>query len=248
VADTLAVGLVFSPSAVPGLSLALDYYEMKIDDAIGTLSAAQVIQNCHASGGSAPECAQITRPSPTAFPTEIRSLPQNIALLETSGVDIDASYRAGVGPGNLSLRLYASWLRTFKQQQSESAPVYEYAGRGVHLPNPWARPEWRGSLGLKYEVGNWGVSLSQQYIGAFELGSEEPNQIYARPDMGAIWYTDATLSYHLDGVELFLTANNLFDRDPPLIPGTTPGVNLPTILSLYDTVGRMTTIGARFNF
>ncbi|MFV3076345.1 hypothetical protein [Niveispirillum fermenti] len=59
------------------------------------------------------------------------------------------------------------------------------------------------------------------------------------------------LSHPGDGgaeTELFLTVNNLLDRDPPLIPGTIPGLNLPTIISLYDTVGRAYTFGVRARF
>ena len=45
-----------------------------------------------------------------------------------------------------------------------------------------------------------------------------------------------------------MTINNLCDRDPPFIPSTTVGNNLPTNLSLYDTVGRAFTAGVRFKF
>lgn len=249
IAGTVAIGGAWTPQSLPGLSLSIDYYRLKIDDAIGTLSANEVLQNCHASGGAAPECAQITRPAPDQFPSLILTVPENIAYLETSGVDFDLSYRTGLGPGNLSLRLFASWLRSFEQQQSAAAPVYEYAGRGAYMAaNSWARPKWRGSLNLRYDVGDWSLSLSEQYIGAFRLGSQEPNQIYADPDVAAVWTTDATLAYYLGKAELFLTVNNLFDREPPLIPATTPGASLPTINAVYDTVGRAYTAGVRVSF
>jgi outer membrane receptor protein involved in Fe transport len=49
-------------------------------------------------------------------------------------------------------------------------------------------------------------------------------------------------------VEAFFTANNLFDKKPPLIPGVTPGVNLPTNIGVYDVVGMSFTAGVRFKF
>src|SRR5262249_43548595 len=68
----------------------------------------------------------------------------------------------------------------------------------------------------------------------------------------AVWYTDLTLRYKLpvlDGnTEFFVTINNLLDKDPPLIPGTIPGVNLPTNIAIYDFIGRAYTAGVRFNF
>jgi len=49
-------------------------------------------------------------------------------------------------------------------------------------------------------------------------------------------------------IELFGNVNNLFDKKPPLIPGTVPGVNLPTNIAVYDFVGRAFTAGVRFKF
>ena len=48
--------------------------------------------------------------------------------------------------------------------------------------------------------------------------------------------------------EVFGTVNNLFDTDPPIIPGITPGVNLATNISTYDMIGRAFTAGVRFKF
>ena len=246
---TFTAGAVFSPSALPGFTLAVDYYKLTIDGAIGSLGTVQIVQNCFASGGTSPECALITRPSPNEFPSSVRNAPANIAFLETAGVDIDAAYAFGVGPGTLSMRLYANWLDTFKTQQSATAQVNEYAGTAQNSTQPIMRPKWRGSLNLRYDIGNFTASVAQQYIGKFRLGSQEPNQIYAEPDFGSVSYTDLTLNYRFErGFETFLTVNNLFDRDPPLIPGNTPGVNLPTIISTFDTIGRAYTAGVRFNF
>lgn len=251
-ADTFSIGGVLTPSALPGFSLSVDYFRLKIDGAIGTLSTAQIVTNCQASGGSAPECALITRPGANQFPTSIRMAPANIAFLETSGIDFDASYATTLGEGDLNFRLYASYLHEYKTQQSATAPTYDFAGYGSSANQPVARPKWRGTLNVNYTLGDVGLFLSQQYIGKFTLGSEEPNQNYVDAKKGAVWYTDATVTYRTQAMgaetELFLTVNNLFDRDAPLIPGTIPGLNLPTIISLYDTVGRAYTFGVRARF
>ncbi|HYE49654.1 MAG TPA: TonB-dependent receptor [Azospirillaceae bacterium] len=252
-ADTFTVGGVVTPSFLPGFSLSIDYFRLKIDGAIGSLSPIQMVTNCQASGGTAPECALITRPSPNAFPTGIRVAPANIAFLKTSGIDFDATYRTEVGEGDLTLRLYASYLDEYKTQQSATAPVYDFAGFGSSANQPVARPKWRGTFNVNYEIGDFSFFISEQYIGKFTLGSQEPNQTYIDPKKSAVWYTDATVSYKLPpfggaDTELFVTVNHVFDRDPLLIPGTIPGLNLPTIISLYDTVGRAFTVGARVRF
>lgn len=251
-ADTFSIGAVVTPEAIPGLSLSVDYFRLKIDGAIGSLGSNQMITNCQASGGTAPECALITRPSPTAFPTAIRNAPANIAFLQTSGVDFDATYRTEVGPGDLTLRLYASYLDEYKTQQSATAPIFDYAGFGSSANQPLARPKWRGTLNASYDIGNFNIFVSEQFIGKWSLGSQEPNQNYGGKQQEAVWYTDATVTYRTEAfgaeTDLFLTVNNVFDRNAPLVPGTIPGLNLPTIISLYDTVGRAYTVGVRAKF
>lgn len=251
-ADTFSIGGVLTPSFLPGFSLSVDYFRLKIDGAIGSLTPIQMVTNCQASGGTAPECALITRPSATAFPTSVRLAPANIAFLRTSGIDFDATYRTEAGPGDLTLRLYASYLDEYKTQQSATAPVYDFAGYGSSANQPIARPKWRGTLNVSYDIGDFNIFVSEQYIGKWALGSQEPNQNYNGAKQSAVWYTDATVTYRTQAfgaeTELFLTANNLFDRDPSLVPGTIPGLNLPTIISLYDTVGRAYTVGVRAKF
>ncbi|RVT95134.1 TonB-dependent receptor [Sphingomonas crocodyli] len=253
-ADTFTFGGVLTPSFLRGFSISVDYYNLKIDDAIGTLSVAQIVNNCRLDA-NAPECALVNRPSAGAFPTSVRIAPANIAVLKTSGIDVDASYRTTLGNGNLSLRAYVNYLDSYKTQQSATQVVLENAGRGSNGSQPIARPKWRGTFNVNYENDGWGVFISEQYIGKFKLGfpaATGQNQVFADPDVGTVWYTDLTISKKIDAfggdVEFFGTVNNLFDKKPPLIPGTIPGVNFPTIISVYDQVGRAFTAGARFKF
>ncbi|SCW41088.1 TonB-dependent Receptor Plug Domain [Sphingobium faniae] len=250
-ADTLTFGGVLSPSFLPGFSVSVDYYRLKIDGAIGTLTARQIIENC-AANPATPECGLIIRPSANAFPTNINIVPANIAFLKTSGIDIDASYRRPLGNGQLGLRLYANYLDSFVTQQSSTAPAYDLAGTAEIGPQPIGRPRWRGTFNVNYTQGNFGLFLSEQFIGKFRLGSDQPNQVFDYPAFKPVWYTDLTLSYKVPArggtLELFTTVNNLFDKDPPIAPGTNPGLNFPTVISVYDIVGRTMTVGAKFRF
>lgn len=258
-AKTLTIGGVLSPSGLPGFSIAIDYYSIKVDSLIDQLSAQQILTNCGNSAGSGPECALITRASSTSFPSLITIAPANIAFLKTAGIDFDASYRTRVGnSGNLSLRLYANYLDKFDTQQFTGAPTLHYAGVNVVSSNPAGYPRLRGSLTVDYENDKFGVTLSEQMIGSMRLDipGALPNGArvnFVNPNVGAVFYTDLTLRGKINigegrKLEPFLTINNLLDRAPPLIPGTVPGVNLPTNIAVYDFVGRAYTAGVRFKF
>jgi outer membrane receptor protein involved in Fe transport len=251
-ADTESFGVVFEPSFAPGLALSVDYWKIEINDAIGTLTSQQIVNNCFESGGTAPECDLITRPAPDQFPTSIRQAPANVAFIKTSGIDIDARYGFSAGPGDLSLRLFATYLDSYKTQQFEGAPVLDFQGVATATSNPEGRPEWRGMLNVNYEVGQFGIFLSEQYIGDMEVDIPgAPNEFADHSSVGSTFYTDVTVTYRpdaLQGVEFFATVNNLFDEEPPILPGTIPGVNLPTVYSVYDTIGMAFSLGARARF
>jgi outer membrane receptor protein involved in Fe transport len=252
VGKTLTFGTVVTPGFLPGFSLAVDYYKLKISDQISTLTAQQILNNCLSLGASTPECALITRPTPTSFPSLLRLVPANIAFLDTRGVDFDASYHREVGDGELSLRLYANYLQRYRSKQYANAPVVEYSGASVVNSTPIGYPKWRGTLTADYQVGGFGVTVSEQFIDSVRLFIPLAPSTFVDPKVPSVWYTDLSVRYRLPafkgGVEVFGTVNNLFNKKPPLIPGTTLAVNLPTNMSLYDQVGRTFTGGFRFKF
>lgn len=258
-AKTLTIGGVISPRGLPGFSMSIDYYSIKVDGLIDQLSAQQIVNNCTNSGGTAPDCATIIRATPTTLPTQINILPTNLAFLKTSGFDFDASYRTKVGEnGNLSIRLYANYLSKFDVQQFTGAPILHYAGVSVVASNPAAYPRIRGNLTVDYSNDKFGITLSEQMIGGMRLDipGALPNGArvnFVNGQVKAVFYTDLTLRAKIQvagskSFEPFVTINNLFDRSPPLIPGTVPGVNLPTNIAVYDIIGRAFTAGVRFKF
>lgn len=257
IAKTLTIGAVFRPTFLRGFSASIDFYSIKLGGAIDQLSAQQILTNCNNNLATAPECALIERTSPTTFPTLIRVQPANLAFLKTRGIDFDASYRTAIGDGALGVRLYANYLDQFDTKQFTGAPTLHYAGVSVVSSNPAAYPRWRGNLTVDYTNGPFGITVSEQYISKmrFDIPGSLPNgarSSFNDRGVGSVFYTDLTLRAEIKArggtFEPFLTINNLFDKDPPLVPGTIPGVNFPTNLAAYDIVGRTYTAGVRFKF
>jgi len=254
-AKTLTIGGVVSPRFFRGFSLSVDYYSIKVDNLIDILSAQQIVTNCWQAGGSGvAECGFIDRDTPTSLPKLITLIPRNIAFLKTAGLDIDASYRTSLGSGALGVRLYANYLFKFDSQQYAGAPIAHYAGVSVVGSNPAGNPRWRGNLTVDYSNGPFGITIGEQYIGKMRLDIPgQTTKVYFVNDrVKPVWYTDLALRFtvpHGNGnFELFGNVNNLFDKKPPLIPGTIPGVNLPTNIAVYDFIGRAFTAGVRFKF
>ncbi|MEO7787533.1 MAG: TonB-dependent receptor [Sphingomicrobium sp.] len=256
----VTLGGVLSPRLIPGLSLSVDYFRMKVTGLITTLPAQQIVTNC-VNNANAVECGLITRDS-ASLPIAISVAPTNSSFLTTRGLDFDSSYRALLGDVKVALRLYASRLLKYETQQYAGIAPLNLTGLSLISGNPVGYPKWRGAFSGDFGFRNFGLTLSEQYIGKLTAAnpsvvrptpttSTQFNAYFVNSNIKPVWYTDLTLRFDVPrpggrNFELFGTVNNLFDKQPPMIPGTIVGNNLPTNLSLYDTIGRSFTAGVRF--
>jgi outer membrane receptor protein involved in Fe transport len=138
---------------------------------------------------------------------------QNIAKQHVEGIDIAAQYEMQLGPKqSLSLTGAASYLRG-DRQLSANQPVTTVVGR---IFNP---PHWRARAGF-----NWRLSsLSWSGFLNHSDGTDD-TVILPAQRVGSFTTVDTTVklaagSAHgiLHGVELLVSATNLFDQHPPKI-------------------------------
>lgn len=252
---TLALGTVLQPSFLRDFSVAVDFYRIKITDAIGTQTASQVNQDCEDSGGTLPSCALIIRPgpfsdrSPANAPIRVLQVPQNIASIMTRGLDVDASYRIGLGgllaaDDSITLRGLANYSPVYRQKLAPNAPVRQLAGTLEQ------GPKWRLLISGDYTGGPVTLGLQARYIGPM-IRSNQASIVYLDNKIGGVWYFNATGNVRIDvgetRMELFLNINNLFNRKPPVVPrASEPGLTYPTSQNYYDVIGRYMTAGVRF--
>lgn len=259
VANTLSLGVVLQPRAVPGFTLSVDYYDVKLKGAIQTLNTDLAARTCEASGGTSPLCALIVRNPALPYSDRtdanaaraIINTPANLAGLKTRGFDIEASYRLPLLGGDLFTRLFVTYVDRYTIQDSALQAPVELAGwtEGIISSVGASVPKVRASLQATYTADRFSVTAQERMIGRMKRG---PINIWAERDLPAVFYTDLTLAYRVgenQGSELFLTANNLFDRKPPFIAtGPSPGLYMATLTDVYDTVGTAFTAGIRFKF
>lgn len=102
-ADTFTAGLVYTPSAIPNLSLSADYYRIKLDDAIAEVNFQALINSCFDtldSGSVA--CQSITRLSDGNLDT-VRAPLLNVAERKVDGLDLQVNYGLDQVPSFMSL-------------------------------------------------------------------------------------------------------------------------------------------------
>ncbi len=246
-ARTFTLGGVYQPSWAPRLGLSVDYYRIKIDDAIATLGAQTIVDQC--SIGNQALCALVTRDG-TGVITLVTAGQQNVSRAKVAGVDIEANYTMDAFGGALSLRGIASYLDTYRFI-TPGAPVIEQAGTSDIQTG--TRPHWRGNLQATWRKDAWTVAIQERWIGPVERVA--PPATVDDNSIPSTFYTNLTVRYRLDrpglgDPELFVTVANVFNQNPRV--GATTSCSLGQCQtfdgSLYDTIGRYYTAGFRARF
>jgi iron complex outermembrane receptor protein len=258
-ATTNTVGLIYSPSWLPPFRISVDYYDIDIENVIGTTTGlggpSTALSNCEASGGTSVQCTAIVRPLPFSnttaanFPTLIVTESINLAKQYTQGVDIQASYNVNLAT-----------LDTKLSGQLDTRVIFNYMPKQITVNSPGAvptnaagssLPTTRLTAMLNYKVGPFSASWQTNYSGRHNQGTGAQGQVFAGGPLPAIVTDDLNLSYRFKAwggdLQSFLTINNLFNQPPQISPGVSsvPGSNSP---ASGDVIGRYFTVGVRFTF
>lgn len=259
IAKTFTGGVVAIPPFLPGLNASIDYYQIRLKGAIGTLGGLNVLNLC--AGGQTGYCQYVQRlPDKTLVSVTLQNL--NLNQLKNDGVDFELNYRRGLADisdslgGDLSLRLLVSYLAHYKATDPFGTVV---DSAGVNGGEGDGTPHWQGSFAATYAIKGFSIFAQERYVGSgiystnYVEGGTAANSINNN-HIPRIWYTDLTLKYRFKKVgcdcELYLGVNNLFDQDPPVAPSRigAPVSIIATNPTLYDTVGRYYTAGLRYRF
>ncbi|MGE4430394.1 MAG: TonB-dependent receptor [Sphingobium sp.] len=257
VGKTKTVGIVFQPQFLRNFNVSTDFYELKVTDAISTLTVNNIASRCEGSGGTDILCNRIDRPLPFSdgtaanFPRSIDVSPVNLASLTLRGFDFEASYGFDLGQsGKVSLRGVMSYVYDYISDTGIGAAPIDQAGLNIDANT--AYPKVRATVNMAYDNDLLGIFLQGRYLSSTKL-SDLTETVFDPVRAPAAFYADMTLTAKIGGqdgpVQPFLTITNLLDKKPPRVPATgNPGVTFPTTLALYDVVGRSLTAGIRFKF
>lgn len=146
-------------------------------------------------------------PLTTAAVLEFRLV--NVARQEIRGVDFNIDYSFGAPERGVDVYLNAAYLE-LDQQNVPAAASTRLSGT---VFNP---PKWRARGGATWNIGPWSLTGVVNYL------HSEINTVAAdNPRVGSWTTVDASIAYTatgsgmLSGVRAALSAQNVFDRDPP---------------------------------
>jgi outer membrane receptor protein involved in Fe transport len=261
-ADTLTVGLVWTPNAITGLSATIDYYDIRLEDTIGFLWPEDILRQC-ADTGDPLICDLIHRDSAGTlwlYGGYVDSRDQNIGRSGARGVDLSASYPLNLGGrGFINLSL----LGTYVLENSLDNGVADYDCVGLFGNQCWQPlARWRHRVRASWQTSfNTTISLGWRFIGSTlnDDASDKPH--LAEPDLVESWringayelpaynFFDLAATYSFrDGLRLTLGVNNILDKEPQIAPGVESNDYGTGFFGDYDPLGRNLYASLQFEF
>ncbi|MDE2296057.1 MAG: TonB-dependent receptor [Gammaproteobacteria bacterium] len=256
--DTYTVGLNFAPHQIRNLTGSIDYYHIKITNEVGTVPVSLAFSQCAATGDPT-YCNLIVRNHTTGGINEgsitaggyVVQTNVNIASALQSGIDLQLNYLHALPAdlGSLAFSMNGSWL-----QQSVSTPLpgggsYDCAGLFGYTCQT-INPRWHHIFRTTW-LTPWHVSASVtwRYISSVAEDNNQPNPLlhfatyggydYFNATIPSYSYVDLALSWQATKwLQLRAGANNIMDKDPPIINAYPVAGGAANTYSTYDMFGR----------
>ncbi|HEY2752965.1 TonB-dependent receptor domain-containing protein [Phenylobacterium sp.] len=277
-ADTWTVGGVWSPTFLPGFTVSVDWFDIKVKDYISNIGANVLINGC-VDGSSPAFCALVHRDAIGSIRSTqgyVIDTVINQGALQTSGLDVSGTYHTGLetfgiqNMGSVSANFVGTYLDKLETTILTGTTPVDCAGlygaTCATLGGSFGvNPKWRHTLRVTWNTpfeygwfGNLGLSVAWRYIDSLDLDatSSQPRLTQATfpatdARLDSRSYLDLLATFKVkDNYSFRVGVNNVLDQDPPLAGAS----NCPTtscnqnVWGGYDNLGRYIFVGLTADF
>jgi iron complex outermembrane recepter protein len=256
--DSFTAGVVINPksiAALRNLTLTVDYFNIRIRDAIVSTPLQFILDQCYNQSNTALCALIVRRAAPQGANSagsldEVNTAPTNSGGVKTSGIDavltwVSPKNMLGFAPGAFSARVSYTHL---------------ISGYSVPLPGS-SRDYFAGELGAAkdrftatagYDDDNFGLNLTGTYIGASYLDDQLTGSAPGTNPAYRIapeFYLDGQIRFKVQQrFEFYVGADNLLDNKPPYLADIGASAGQDTDAGTYDALGRRYYAGVRVKF
>jgi iron complex outermembrane recepter protein len=258
--NSYSFGVVVNPKSgvLSGLLISADYYNIKVNQAVGGIGAQVILNQCVANGDPF-FCGKINRAPASAGPAAgslwldeagfVDDRTTNTGSLSASGIDVNADYRVNIGENKLRWQFVGTWTDKLITQPLTNGFDYDCAGYyGITCGNP--NPAFRFNTNIKFTTASkFALTARMRYYSSVKVDGISPDtDLGGNTPVGniderikAVSYFDLLFTLPVkDTATLRIGINNVFDKDPPLISQANLGGfgNGNTFPGTYDQLGR----------
>lgn len=262
---SLTYGVVLQPRFIPGLSVTVDYFDIKIRNVISAVSTQQILDGCYNAASLDNAFCALIQPRNADGTFQLPALLEstlNFAAERATGIDLDVGYNRRIGAStNVAYRFIGTWNRSRNYFQDINDPNLVDRING-ELGNPLYQfvtslDVTRKALTIGYTlryVGRQSIADWEQQHAVSGIPDTPFNPLYAdRVYYPHAFYHDIRVSAQVrENARVYIGVDNLTDKLPPLgLLGTgTAGLNSGSTSTdtLYDNVGRFMYAGVSVRF
>lgn len=207
-----SAGFVVSPAA--WASFGIDFWQVQIDDRIGTRDPRDVLANYAA-------LSQYVVRDAAGDIDYVRGGFINVAGDKVRGADLSVALRLDTGGGRFDVALDGTYIDSYKSRQYTTDPWTELAGRfGDSTFGYDLKLRWKHTLMVTYTQGPWSTTLTQNFKSGYRQEEDGfgSGVVPAGKPQDVDSYTLYNLTATYTGIRnLSLTAGvrNLFNTSPP---------------------------------
>ena len=244
--ETTTFGVVITPSMIENLSVSIDYFDIEVTDAIGSVPAQTSYDRCLTTGDPA-FCANVTRDTagtlhllneaPGGGLSGLSEQNVNVSTFATEGVDVNVTYMLDLSDmGSINFDYAATFLDTNYSVAIPGDDKVECAGAYAGpcgLPAPEYNHRFLATWMTPYDVN---VSATWRHIGETDLYGLDDPQGYLEDSMEERNYLDVAATYdYSENVQIRVGANNILGDDAPVTTAAGTGTgNNNTYPGLFD--------------
>ena len=224
---TWTVGAAFEP--IKDLTFSIDYWQVKMNDQIGTLPIDTLIANYTRYVGNFVRCNTL----PTATQDNLSrcqgldrgsnaigyiiTTNDNIGAVNIKGFDLNAGFNTKLGGwGQVSFTYDGTYIKSYKYQTNPSDPFKENVG--VYIDGSPVF-KWKHNLSASWGMDAFGVRATMRNQSGY-VDQNDPTTVVGGPsyygNVSSYTLIDLSGTYKFNKMtSLTLGVKNLFDKDPP---------------------------------
>jgi iron complex outermembrane receptor protein len=258
-AKNFTAGFVYSPKALRGFSVSVDYWNIKQTNLIGTIPTSTMIQDVETNGTASKYVdnvrfgsftgARVTGRGQigTAVPDDVYVTAKNVNIADMSldGFDTTIKYNWKVDDvGRFELLSNIGYYKHYTHVDVPGDPAEETAGKSSNFNG--TIPRWQSYTGIDFNRDAYGAFLGWRHIPGL-IDIEDGTNVASFDSLDAkISYTIGGRNRWLAGAKLSLGVDNVFNTWGPKDPTVFSDSNVDT--ATYGARGRFVYIDVKYKF
>jgi iron complex outermembrane recepter protein len=269
--DSWTLGVVLTPTFIPGFTATVDYYNIKITNFIQATPLPTILAGCYSTSINTTQnpgvfdCTLIHRDALGSIATQnagyVIDTEENAGYDKVQGIDFETNYDLDLNDvgldkfGSLSFNLVGTLVMANNTELPDGTLLHCAGVYGPDCGEPQNR--WKSNVRVTWtdNKGDFSLSLRWRHLSSIQFEGNLPSAIAPGFDFvntptlgwGAYDYFDLSGTWSVtDSIDLRAGVRNLLDKNPPLTDNNSApasDINNNTFPNTYDALGRVIFVG-----